>query len=177
MAFLGWIGVTGVLLAIDSMSPPGPLEEAPGVVQASAPMQVHAALEMFRPTIAEALAHAPPEVDSVDVQLQSLDGRTVIAVAFGNDGSARYYDALTGSFVAEHRTTRLARWLNDIPARLRVHNFLQDLHRGSIIGIPGQVIDVLSGFCFIFLGVSGTIMYLQVLMRRRRLGKKALFWR
>ena len=101
----------------------------------------------------------------------------MIAVAFGNEGSARYYDALTGSFVAEHRTTRLARWLNDIPARLRVHNFLQDLHRGSIIGIPGQVIDVLSGFCFIFLGVSGAIMYLQVLMRRRRLGKKALFWR
>lgn len=177
MIFLAWIGVTGVLLAIDSMSPPGPLEERPEQMQAPDPMHAHGALRTFQATVSDALADAPSQVEAVDVRLQIRDGRTVVRVAFGSNGAASYYDAETGSLVAAFRPSQTMIWLNDIPFRLRIHNLLQDLHRGSIIGIPGQVIDVLSGFCFIFLGVSGAVMYVQLLMRRRRIGRKSLFWR
>ncbi len=177
MVFLGWVGVTGVLLAIDSMSPPGPLEERPEQVEAPESMRAHAALRMFQTTLSDAMANAPSEVVSVDMRLQRRDGRTVVRIAVASDGSARYYDVETGSLVAEFRPSPTMIWLNDVPSRLRIHNLLQDLHRGSIIGIPGQIIDVLTGFCFIFMGVSGTTMYVQLLMRRRRIGRKSLFWR
>lgn len=67
-------------------------------------------------------------------------------------------------------------WVNDIQFRLKLHNLLQDLHRGSIVGIPGQLIDVLTGFCFVFLSISGVVIYVELVKRRRKNGRRALVW-
>lgn len=68
------------------------------------------------------------------------------------------------------------RWFNDRDTRFALHQLLQDLHRGSIIGIPGQALGILTGFCFLFLCISGGKTYFEMLSRRRRAGEKSLFW-
>ena len=103
LVFLLWVSVTGLLLGIDRMWPPGPLDG---------------------PAMAEGVG-----------------------------------------------------WLDDIEYRLQLHNLLQELHRGSIIGLPGQLIDILTGLCVIFLSVSGLIVFVQVLSRRRKGGHRRFFWR
>lgn len=177
MVFLAWVGITGVLLAVDSMWPPAGIEQQLQSAQASASMPSRAALETFESLLAAALQGAPEEVQLVDVQLQNIEGRTVVAIGFGNDVPAQYFDAKSGEPVAAPAPPQPTSWINNIQFRLRIHNLLQDLHRGSIIGIPGQIIDVLTGLCFIFLSVTGSIMYFELLKRRRKTGKKALFWR
>lgn len=63
-----------------------------------------------------------------------------------------------------------------LPLRLRLHNLLKELHTGSIIGLSGRTVDVLTGTSFVVLSVTGTIMYFQLLGARRRIGRTALFW-
>lgn len=60
--------------------------------------------------------------------------------------------------------------------RLRIHNLLKELHTGSIIGLSGQWLDLLTGFAFIVLAVTGIVMYFNLLAQRRRLGRRGLFW-
>jgi len=69
-----------------------------------------------------------------------------------------------------------AMWWNDISLRLPLHNLLQDLHRGSIIGLPGHLLGFLAGVSLTFLSVTGIVMYVQLLKRRRSNGHSQLFW-
>lgn len=67
-------------------------------------------------------------------------------------------------------------FLTDTALRLRVHNLLKELHTGSIIGLSGQWLDLLTGFAFIVLAVTGIVMYFNLLAQRRKLGRRGLFW-
>jgi uncharacterized iron-regulated membrane protein len=105
MVFLLWIGLTGVLLAIDGMWPPSGIDQ------------------------------------ELSTKLNSAPG-----------------------------------WINNMDVRIKLHILLQELHRGTIIGLPGHVLNIVAGCCFIFLSASGAIMFLQMLKNRRRTGKASLFW-
>jgi uncharacterized iron-regulated membrane protein len=67
-------------------------------------------------------------------------------------------------------------FLTDTALRLRLHNLLKQLHTGSIIGLGGQWLDLLTGFAFIVLAVTGIVMYFSLLTQRRKLGRRRLFW-
>jgi len=59
-----------------------------------------------------------------------------------------------------------------------LHNFLQDLHRGSILfGTSGHVLGFLAGISLVFLSISGIIMYFDMLKKRKKAGQKVFFWK
>jgi len=67
-------------------------------------------------------------------------------------------------------------WWNDMAMRLPLHNLLQDLHRGTIIGLPGHLLGLLAGISLSFLSITGIVMYFQLLQRRRKNGHHQFFW-
>jgi uncharacterized iron-regulated membrane protein len=67
-------------------------------------------------------------------------------------------------------------FLNDTALRLKLHNLLKQLHTGSIIGLSGQWLDLLTGFAFMVLAITGILMYFSLLKQRRKLGRRGLFW-
>jgi uncharacterized iron-regulated membrane protein len=56
------------------------------------------------------------------------------------------------------------------------HELVKKIHRGDALGIPGRLMDLFAGFSLVFLSASGLVMYLDLLRRRRRAGRKQLFW-
>jgi uncharacterized iron-regulated membrane protein len=68
-------------------------------------------------------------------------------------------------------------FLSNTTVRLHLHNLLKELHTGSIIGLSGQWLDLLTGFSFIVLSITGIVMYFSLLKQRRKLGRRGLFWK
>jgi uncharacterized iron-regulated membrane protein len=62
------------------------------------------------------------------------------------------------------------------PLGWQLHEWVKQVHRGDAFGIPGRVMSLLSGIALAFLSVSGATLYLDLLRRRRRAGRKQLFW-
>ena len=56
------------------------------------------------------------------------------------------------------------------------HELMKKIHRGDIFGVAGRVMDLFAGLSMVFLSVSGLAMYVDLLRRRRRGGRKQLFW-
>jgi uncharacterized iron-regulated membrane protein len=56
------------------------------------------------------------------------------------------------------------------------HELMKQIHRGDIFGLPGRLMDVFAGLSLVFLSVSGLVMYVDLLRRRSRSGRKQLFW-
>lgn len=56
------------------------------------------------------------------------------------------------------------------------HELVKQIHRGDAFGVPGRLMDVFAGLSLVFLSSSGLIMYLDLLVRRRRAGRKQMFW-
>jgi hypothetical protein len=58
------------------------------------------------------------------------------------------------------------------------HQLLKRLHRGDVIGsFYGRYIDIAAGLCLVYLLMSSCFMYWELLRRRWRSGRKALFWK
>lgn len=51
------------------------------------------------------------------------------------------------------------------------------LHSGKFFGIPGLVIILLAGLILLALSVTGLVLYLQMYLRRRVIGRPEPFWR
>jgi uncharacterized iron-regulated membrane protein len=56
------------------------------------------------------------------------------------------------------------------------HELVKQIHRGDALGIPGRLMDLFAGFSLVFLSISGLVMYLDLLRRRWRGGRKQMFW-
>lgn len=63
------------------------------------------------------------------------------------------------------------------PAKFDWHYFLQDVHAGYIAGLPGRIVSVLLALSLLLLSVTGLQVYLDMFFRRRKLGRKGLFWK
>jgi uncharacterized iron-regulated membrane protein len=57
-----------------------------------------------------------------------------------------------------------------------VHQLAKRIHRGDWLGLSGRCIDVVAGLSLLFLAISGLVMYLQMLGKRRRSGRRGLIW-
>jgi hypothetical protein len=163
MVFLLYVAVTGLLLAIDGVTapnfgPPGGAAPVPAGAAARTPMNSGDIERSAADAIRTALAgRAAGDIPMIDLQIRSESGTPITTVNFGGGGGG-------------------AALPPDVLWRVKMHDLLQHLHRGSIVGIPGQVIDVLTGISFSILAFTGIVMYLQMLKRRKQTGRTSLFW-
>ena len=58
-----------------------------------------------------------------------------------------------------------------------LHLFLLRLHRGDVIGITGNWLDILCGVCLFILGITGLKMFIHLWRRRLNMHKYAPFWK
>lgn len=56
------------------------------------------------------------------------------------------------------------------------HELMKRIHRGDAFGLPGRFLDLFAGLSLIFLTISGAAMYLDLWLKRRRLGRKQILW-
>jgi hypothetical protein len=58
------------------------------------------------------------------------------------------------------------------------HQVLKRIHRGDIIGsFAGRCIDIAAGLALLYLVISSFIMYIDLLQRRGKTGRKGFFWK
>jgi uncharacterized iron-regulated membrane protein len=62
------------------------------------------------------------------------------------------------------------------PFGWQAHQWAKQVHNGSMIGLTGRGISLLSGLALLYLSISGIVMYLRLYRRRARNGRRALFW-
>lgn len=141
---------------------PSPL---PPVSAAKLPVNVNGMLQ----TAWQAAHNAAANGRVIAIQLVHRDGMDKSLVTVGGDQPAtQAFDAATGTAVADWATTGLqvgsgyyADW----------HQVVKRLHRGDVIGhFSGRYIDLTAGLAFLYLVVSGGVMYLQQRAQRARMG-------
>lgn len=200
MVFLGWVALTGALLALDELTQPaqilfgpdaanpsglpaGSSNAAPGA-DAESPLsaaQIVPPLAALLRTALEKTGGVVPENTQVQLQLHSSRPLGVISWR-GSAGRVLTVDATTGTTVSQVNNPALSQPGNPAGAdaytlfRNRLHFFLKDLHSGAIVGLGGQLLDLLTGLAFIGLSVTGIMMYVDMLRARRRTGRTDLFW-
>ncbi len=64
----------------------------------------------------------------------------------------------------------------NFPSGWELHQALKRFHRGDMFGLTGRWLVLLGGFSLIYLSLSGAIMYVQLLRRRRKSGRSELIW-
>ena len=58
-----------------------------------------------------------------------------------------------------------------------LHLFLLRLHRGDVLGITGNGLDILCGVCLLILGITGLKVFIDLWRRRLKMNKYAPFWK
>ncbi|HUO21750.1 MAG TPA: PepSY-associated TM helix domain-containing protein [Caulobacteraceae bacterium] len=56
------------------------------------------------------------------------------------------------------------------------HENIKHFHSGMMLGWAGRIGNLIGGLSLIYLSISGIIMYVDLWLRRRKGGKKVLFW-
>lgn len=151
------VAVTGVLLQVEQLQDQ-PQKEArehamPRVTVRDAPPDLSRAWQI--------VARMSPEsgVKAVDIDL------------LGDAPSAVFHlgtDRMVRIDIASNRV------LGDEPDE--PESFLLRLHTGEVFGDGGVVLGLLWGLALVALTVTGAVMYIQMLGRRRRAGHRGLFW-
>jgi uncharacterized iron-regulated membrane protein len=96
-------------------------------------------------------------------------------VVISGEADARQlvYNARTG---AAMRETEPGYPVTGFPFGWQAHQWAKQVHNGSLVGLTGRWISLLSGLALLYLSISGTVMYANLWRRRARNGKRALFW-
>jgi len=66
---------------------------------------------------------------------------------------------------------------SNFPFGVRTHELMKHIHSGEIIGLGGQWMSWFAGLSLIFLSGSGLYVYYEMWARRRKSGRRALFWK
>jgi uncharacterized iron-regulated membrane protein len=180
--FLLVVSVTGTLLSIDTVS-----MGVYGVTHASAPSRfpigitgdfssplpdsqlptlLATTLSAYRAT----QGNAPIKV----VRLRYFSGMPQGVIVTGGDQTRQLvFNAVTGKRVS---MTEPGYPYTGFPFGWEEHELVKRIHRGDAFGIPGRLMDVFAGLSLVFLSTSGLYMYLDLLRKRRRVGRKQLLW-
>jgi uncharacterized iron-regulated membrane protein len=62
------------------------------------------------------------------------------------------------------------------PFGWQVSQTVKGIHSGDFLGLPGRFISLLTGLSLLFLAISGAATYIDLWSRRRKLGRRGLFW-
>lgn len=163
--FFATIAGTGVALQADmwleGKSPPGSEGEGPPPGKGYAPASV-------APGIALALAGIETRHPGAKLTNLSVDRKgKILSLGLSGDGiRSLRVDLATG---AE---------LPPMPPPARGwHYILQDIHAGYFAGTAGRIVSTIAGFGLLFLSFTGLMVYWNLLRRRIKVGRRALFWR
>jgi uncharacterized iron-regulated membrane protein len=96
-----------------------------------------------------------------------------VIITGGDDTRQLVFNAVTGERAS---MTEPGYPYTGFPFGWEEHEFVKKIHRGDALGIPGRLMDLFAGLSLVFLSTSGLVMYLDMLRRRRRAGRKELFW-
>lgn len=170
---LTWITVTGLALVVDLIFEPHLPAAPPAPV-----MAIEAATDAARVGLATVATDPAARPTEVMLDVSEVDGRpTVKTVTVFTGAQSNHYAVGPGGDLAAAAPPPPPNFSPYLKFRIQLHGLLEKLHRGNIIGFPGQSLSVLGGLSFLFLTVSGIWMYVDLLIKRRRIGRKALFWK
>lgn len=96
-----------------------------------------------------------------------------VVIAGGSQTSQLVYNARNGQSMSETEGGYAPVYY---PFGWQYHEAVKKLHRGDYFGFSGRVMGMFSGFALIYLSISAIVMYLELLRKRRRIGKNGLFW-
>jgi uncharacterized iron-regulated membrane protein len=182
--FLMVVSATGTLLSIDSLSlgiyqqthksagkysrfPIGMIGDySSPLPDAKLPAMLDTTLSAFHSTQGD----APIKV----LRLRYFAGMPQgVIVSGGNDTRQLVFNAETGkrASMTEPGYPSVA-----FPFGWEEHELVKQIHRGDAFGLAGRMMDVFAGLALAFLSGSGLTMYLDLLRRRRRGGRKQIFW-
>ncbi|HUO22507.1 MAG TPA: PepSY-associated TM helix domain-containing protein [Caulobacteraceae bacterium] len=107
------------------------------------------------------------------LRLRYYAGMPQGVVVTGGDAEQRVFNAQTG------RRVSLTEPNYPAPGQTfgwQVDETVKMIHRGDYFGLTGRWIDLISGFCLLYLAISGAAVYLKLWANRRRSGRPGLFW-
>jgi uncharacterized iron-regulated membrane protein len=64
----------------------------------------------------------------------------------------------------------------NFPFGVQIHEDMKHFHSGAMFGLPARLMNLFAGLSLLFLSISGSIVYLDLLGRRRKTGRQALVW-
>jgi hypothetical protein len=182
--FLLFVSVTGTLLSIDSFAlglyqvthksagkysrfPIGMIGDySSPLADAKVPAMLEATISAYRATQGD----RPIKV----LRLRIFSGMEQgVIVTGGEDTRQLVFNAVNGKSAG---MTEPGYPYTGFPFGWEEHELVKQIHRGDAFGIPGRLMDLFAGFSLVFLSASGLIMYVDLLRRRRRGGRKQLFW-
>lgn len=173
--FMLFIGITGLVLQVElwiaGKAPPGRTIGDPPVYNQLPPSNDTAIglLSEGMDTIREEFPNA--EVGRVTVDLKS--GRVSFTGYNMDDQRATNVNGKTGQYLAPKPTPDFGLeyiWTRDW------HYIMQDLHAGYYFGLIGRIISCLLAISLITLSITGLQVYLDMYKRRKKQGRKGLFW-
>ncbi len=193
--FLLNVAITGSLLAVDELkdrvfgiSPggpgaqTGPRPQAPEVIAPSADLGA-----MINKVYAAAFAADPDDAITL-IRLQLQNGEPEGLVQYnGESPNQLVFNSTTGA-LAKYGPPGKPPWVPQVlPARpgqpavddgsRSYHQLLKHWHRGDFLGWDGRWMDIATGFSLLFLSLSALKIYADLLLSRRALRRKGLFWR
>lgn len=168
--FMMIIAVTGLALQIDLWAtgtpPPGaPHSEsgAPPSPMAGSDVDVTAALSDALATLRE----TRPDFGYSSITISLRSGAPSIEFSKAGPGGARLVTTPAGAL------TEIA---PPLPPQ-GLHGILQDIHAGYFAGLPGRILSCLMAIALLVFSITGLVMYTDMYRRRRKLGKRGVFWR
>ena len=189
--FLLNIAITGSLLAIDElksrvfgMGPGGP----GGPSRLSDNLPADANLGAMITKIYTAAHAAVPDAPITMIRLQVQNGEPEGQVQYnGENPTQLVFNTDTGA-LAKYGPPGVPPGIPQVlPARPggppvndgshSYHQLLKHWHRGDIFGWDGRWMDIAAGFSLLFLSLSALKMYVDLLLARRAIGRKGMFWK
>ncbi len=165
--FMAFIAATGAVLQAEMMldegrqpmgAPPGP----PGVAATLGDEQLQA---LFASALAGVRRHTQGSVLGIELRVVGPRPTADVVVAEPQLRKLRL-DARSGDPLDAASG----------PGGRDLHGLLLDLHRGAFAGTAGLWISLVCGLVLTVLSVTGLVLYLQMLRRRRAAGHGSLLW-
>ena len=183
--FVTWIALTGLVISIDNFGafarhigqgpPPKSATRVNGFSgDLSAPIAPSEIPNMTNVTL-EAFHRLMPGTGIKVLRLRYFAAYAQgVVVANNPDTSQLVFNADTGK-----RMSMSEPGYPDLgfPLGWEWHQRVKQLHRGDYFGMPGRWMCTIGALALLYLSVSGVVMYLQMLARRRSQGRTGLIWK
>jgi len=111
----------------------------------------------------KAAGHGPVTSITLRQEGTMVEGTVTLG---GPDAQALRVNAATGALLDPPPPSTAGTW----------HIILKSWHRGNVFGLPGILINLVTGSLLALLSVTGTVLYFLMLGRRRALGRPEAFW-
>jgi uncharacterized iron-regulated membrane protein len=182
--FLLTVATSGSLLAIDSIAGQSYLAslgmKLPGL-NGSNPLMTSAASPLVDGEIPHMVSVTMAEVDHVRdgvpvrvIRLRYYAGMPQgVVVTGGSEPRQLVFNAKTGARASSYEKGYPK---TPFPFGWHFHESVKRIHRGDFFGMTGRWTDLFTGLSLVFLSTSGLVMYSKMLILRRRMGRKGLFW-